>query len=288
MLSLISLQEYLRFKARQQHEVISSSPFTLFFHATDASSESNYAIPDASESSEFQNSLMRLQTIFTERIRKPCLQFLEEVFSHLVPVLRSSGWTKVEQSQVMICTSETYRSAPEVLGLAITTLSSKSSIEEICEGLDTNALGFDPKAERATTHEAAEFRQNLILSRAFTARLQEKPVGAGMFTDIYEGLTELVGITTLEPFRRRGIATALTAYITQIAFQQGATCVFLIAVNEQAGRVYERVGFLPCATLAVYETPVSTSDFVYSKTARNGDYHDMGDLSQRAAGTLPG
>ena len=159
----------------------------------------------------------------------------------------------------MICTPETYRPTPDVLGLVISTLSHESSVEEICERLDTNALGFDPQAERATTQEAEKFRQELILSRAFTARLDEQPVGAGMFTEIHEGLTELVGITTLKRFRRRGIAATLTAYMTQIAVRQGATLTFLIASDEQAGRVYERVGFRPFATLMTYELSASTS-----------------------------
>jgi predicted GNAT family acetyltransferase len=97
------------------------------------------------------------------------------------------------------------------------------------------------------------FRQSLILSRAFLARLHGQPVAAGMFTEIHGELTELVGITTLESFRRRGIASALTAYMTRIAFQQGATQVFLIAANAQAGRVYECVGFRALATQVVYE-----------------------------------
>jgi predicted GNAT family acetyltransferase len=167
---------------------------------------------------------------------------------------------KVEQSQVMICTPETYRSAPDVSGLAIITLSHESRVEEIWEGLDTNILGFDPQAQRATLQEAEEFRQGLMLSRAFTARLHEQPVGAGMFTDIQEGLTELVGITTLSPFRRRGIAAALTASMTHRAFRQGAILVFLIAANEQAGRIYEHVGFRPHATRVVYEVSVSSEE----------------------------
>ena len=259
MLSLISLQDYLCFKARQRHEVVSSPPFTLFFDATDSSTESNYAIPDASGSSDLRGGLPRLQTIFTGHARKPCLQFIEEVFPYLATVLRASGWSQQERSQIMICTPETYRPTPDVLGLVISTLSHESSVEEICEGLDTNALGFDPLAERATTQEAEKFRQELILSRAFTARLDEQPVGAGMFTEIHEGLTELVGITTLERFRRRGIAVTLTAYMTQIAVRQGATLTFLIAADEQAGRVYERVGFRPFATLMTYELSASTS-----------------------------
>jgi GNAT superfamily N-acetyltransferase len=232
MLSLLSLQEYLRFKARQHHEVVSLPPFLLLFHPTDASSESNYALPNASESHDAQDNLSSLQRLFTERARQPCLQFIEEAFPHLGPSLHASGWSNIERSAVMMCTPETYRPAPEIVELAIMTLSHESSVEEIREGLDTNALGFDPHAERATFHEAEEFRHSLLLSRAFTARLSEQPVAAGMFTEIHEGVTELVGITTLEPFRRRGIAAALTAHMTQYAFQQGATLVFLIAAKE--------------------------------------------------------
>jgi predicted GNAT family acetyltransferase len=253
MFSLTSLQEYLRFKAHQHHEAVSSPPFTLFFHTTDPGEDANYAIPDTSESSDLPDSLTRLQTIFTKRNRKPCLTFIKEVFPHLAPILHSSGWSKVGQSQVMICTPKTYQPAPNVSGLAITTLSYQSSMEEVREGLDTNALGFDPQAQRATVKETEEFRQNLVLSRAFTARFQEQTVAAGMFTEIHDELTELVGITTLEAFRRRGIAAALTASMMHTAFQAGATQVFLIAANEQAGRIYERVGFHSYATHVVYK-----------------------------------
>jgi predicted GNAT family acetyltransferase len=250
---LISLQKYLRFKASQHHEAIFLSPFIAYFHSTDPSENANYALPNISGNSHLPEDLVRLQAMFKEHDRKPRLEFIEEAFLHLPPALRSAGWSKVEQSQVMICVPETYRPAPEVLGLAITTLSHESGMEEILEGLDTNILGFDPQAERATLQDAEEFRQSLILSRAFTARLYDQPVAAGMFTEIHEGLTELVGITTLQPFRRRGIAAVLTAYMTLVAFQQGAIQVFLIAANAQAGRIYERVGFLPHATQVVYE-----------------------------------
>jgi hypothetical protein len=80
MLSLINLQEYLRFKARQHHEVVSAPPFTLFFHTTDGSSDANYALPDESKSSNLQDSLRRLQTIFTERAQSPIFSSLKKSF----------------------------------------------------------------------------------------------------------------------------------------------------------------------------------------------------------------
>jgi predicted GNAT family acetyltransferase len=73
-----------------------------------------------------------------------------------------------------------------------------------------------------------------------------------MFEVIHEGITELVGITTLAPFRRRGIATFLTAFATHTAFTQGAKATFLVPENEQAGRVYERVGYHLHGNIGVY------------------------------------
>ncbi len=49
----------------------------------------------------------------------------------------------------------------------------------------------------------------------------------------------------------------MTAFLTQEAFRQGATRAFLLA-GKQASRVYERVGFLPSATLMVYEASPSS------------------------------
>ena len=64
---------------------------------------------------------------------------------------------------------------------------------------------------------------------------------------------ELVGITTLSAFRGRGIGMQVTAYLAQQAFLQGADLVFLDAVDEQAVRVYQRVGFQPYTHLLTYQ-----------------------------------
>jgi predicted GNAT family acetyltransferase len=256
MLSLTRLQEYLHFNARQHLEAISSPPFTLFLHPTDPGSEINYALPNTSESNgDLQESLTHLQTIFAEHDRRPTLRFIAEIFPQFLSPLASSGWFERERLQIMICTPATFRSAPAVFGLSIITLSHESSLQEIREGLDANVLGFDPQAQRATEEDAKTFREQLIASRAFTAYLHDQPVGAGMFTHIHEGCTELVGITTLSAFRRRGVGTSLTASMTQSAFTQGVALVFLIAANEQASHVYERVGFRPAATLLEYGYP---------------------------------
>lgn len=143
----------------------------------------------------------------------------------------------------MLCTPETLRPPPVIPGLTLLALSSTSPFEEVEAGWNLNALGFDPAAAPGTPEEVEAFRRGLVTSRAFIARLNGQGVGAGMFDEIHDGVTELTGITTLMPYRGRGIAAALTAGAAQNAFAQGVQLAFLVADNEQAGRVYERIGF---------------------------------------------
>jgi GNAT superfamily N-acetyltransferase len=258
MPALSQVQDYLRQLARQLHVVVPCPPLcTAFFHITDTDAESSYAIPDVPSgtppsSDDLQSSLRILQTECAARKRSPRLQFIEDLFIDLLPLLRTTGWVEQERSPLMIWSPSSARPAPPVPGLRIATLSADSTLDDIREGLDTNTAGFDLPIQPASAEEAEGFREGLIRSRAFTAYLGSQPVGAGMFTPISdEGVTELVGITTLPPYRRRGIAAALTAHMTEQALAHGARVVFLTAASEQAGRVYERVGFRFEATKVV-------------------------------------
>jgi ribosomal protein S18 acetylase RimI-like enzyme len=132
---------------------------------------------------------------------------------------------------------------PAIPHLQFVMLTSESPLDLVKEGWNTNAEGFD-ETERATDEIAEAFRATLVSARAFTAKLHGVPAGAGMFTEIVDGVTELAGITTLPPYRGRGIAAALTTHMSQVAFAQGAEIVTLLVDNPAARRVYERVGFV--------------------------------------------
>lgn len=259
MPALSQVQDYLRQLAREHHAAVPCPPLcTAFFHISDSDAESNYAIPDPPagafpSSHDLKASLRTLRAECAHRNRPPRLQFIEDLFVDLPLLLRSTGWAEQERSPLMIWSSARSRLAPPVPGLSIVTLSADSTLDEIREGLDMNTAGFGLSIPPASAEEAEGFRQGLIRSRAFTAHLGPQPVGAGMFTRVSdEGVTELVGITTLAPFRRRGIAASLTAYMTDQALAHGAKTVFLTAANAPAGRVYERVGFRFEATKVVY------------------------------------
>jgi ribosomal protein S18 acetylase RimI-like enzyme len=259
VIAIDRLQSYIRHVAEQEREAVSVPPFTIFFHPNDDRIFFNYAVPDMPVGGDLGVPLGHLRAAFVARDRRPRFEFIEEYAPQLTSSLRVAGFAEESRLRLMVCTPETYRAAPHVAGLMISIQDSRTPLDEIRLGLDTNARGFDPGAMPTAEAEAIAYRQSLISSRAFLAYLGSQPAGAGMFTPPLDGLTELVGITTLGEFRRRGIAAELTACAVQTAFQQGADAAFLSAADQRAGRVYERVGFQPFAIMLAYIGETSSS-----------------------------
>ena len=70
-------------------------------------------------------------------------------------------------------------------------------------------------------------------------------VGGALAVAPAVGLSEVTGIAVREPYRRRGIAGALTALVTRRVFEAGADGAWLEASGDDSWRVYERVGYAP-------------------------------------------
>jgi GNAT superfamily N-acetyltransferase len=153
------------------------------------------------------------------------------------------------RTQILACVPASFQPAPPLVGLDYVVLTQHSPLATIQEGLDTNARGFDPTAAAATLPEAEAFRKGLVTNCAFTARLNNQPVAAGMFTPPFHGIVEVVGVTTLSAYRRRGIGAALTSEIVQVAFSYGVDTAILSTDNPEAYRIYTRIGFAPVAWL---------------------------------------
>jgi predicted GNAT family acetyltransferase len=81
------------------------------------------------------------------------------------------------------------------------------------------------------------------------ARSGSQAVAAGVWTRVIYGVSELAGIATAEPWRRRGLAGAITATLARDAFTAGASLCVLSPGDEGALRVYERAGFRRMATM---------------------------------------
>jgi predicted GNAT family acetyltransferase len=62
----------------------------------------------------------------------------------------------------------------------------------------------------------------------------------------------LAGVAVLEAARRRGIAAAMSAWLLERGFADGARLAHLHADTDTAARVYSRLGFAPAGELDIY------------------------------------
>ena len=71
------------------------------------------------------------------------------------------------------------------------------------------------------------------------------PVGSGLFPPPRASLSELAAVGTREEFRGRGVATAVTSLLVRCARDNGIKFLWLTPEDDQAERIYGRVGFVP-------------------------------------------
>jgi ribosomal protein S18 acetylase RimI-like enzyme len=245
------VQMYLRRQARRGRIAQALAAFTVYMPATDEAADAPHAIPRHLRRTVRDADLDELHATFGRQSARPRVEFLAGLYPDLPERLASVGYQESRRQSVLLARPHDIPSSPLPAHAEVITISRASSLEEVRENMDTNALGFDVPAG-ATEGQAEAFRAELLTSRAFTLRAHGRPVTAGMFESIMGGITELMGIATLPQYRRQGFAAYLTTAMAQSAFIHGATLVFLCAVSEEAGRVYQRVGFRPCGLLVEY------------------------------------
>lgn len=245
------IQAYLRRQAARGHGTQALAAFTVYTPAKDDAADEAYAIPRRLARPIRDADLDEFHAAFQRRDARPQVEFLADLFPDLSARLRSAGYQERQREPVLVARPHDLPHSPAPLDTETIILTRASSLEDVRENLDTNALGFEEPAS-ATEGQAKAFRAGLVRSRAFTLRVHGRAVAAGMFEAIRGGVTELMGITTLPEYRRRGFAAYLTVTMAESAFAHGATLVFLCAASEEAGRVYQRIGFRPCASLVKY------------------------------------
>jgi predicted GNAT family acetyltransferase len=230
-----------------------AGPFTVLLHPTNDAIEDNEALPHTQEIGAPDSWHEPLRAAFVSHGRVPAIHWIDEYSPQLAAMLQAIGFVEHRREALLVCSQESLGEPAPMHDLTFVAITDTSPLAEARANLDANAAGFDPVATQPTTDEqAARFRATLTRARAFTARLHGLPVGAGMYTAPAAGVTELAGITTLEPYRGRGIAKALTAHMASAAFADGCDLVFLCTANSVARRAYERAGFQPAGDVLTF------------------------------------
>jgi ribosomal protein S18 acetylase RimI-like enzyme len=254
MIDVARLQAYLRHSATRQYETLSVPPFTLFFHPHDPFPAFSYAIPDGPVSELGAKTRQRLRAAFDARGRKARFEFLEPFAPALPALLEEVGFVRETRQPFLVCTAENYRPLHPAPELNVVVLDLTSPWTDFSLFLTAQRRGFDPTYRgQATRVEAEHFRQMLGQGFALLARYDDSPAAVALVTEAHGGVAELTGIATLQPYRRRGFATRLTARALQLAFAGQVEIACLTAEDHAASRLYQRIGFMPVATMLSYK-----------------------------------
>ncbi len=252
------IQAYFREAARRQLEAVEIPPFTLFFHPVDARPWLNYAVPEAPCGDGLDRILPRLEAAFRGRRRAPRFEFLDAFAPALAPSLRAAGYTHEGHPRAMTLAPEDLRTprVPPGLTLRFVGPVGPAAMARRFLAFQRSLFGLGGPAG-VTQTDADVFLAGLGEGRALLARLDGHVVATGMFTHPLAGLSEVVGVATLEAFRRRGIGAAVTHAAAAAAFARGASAVLLSAADARAARMYARLGFNDAGALAVLSRPAT-------------------------------
>ncbi|WP_305790119.1 GNAT family N-acetyltransferase [Symbioplanes lichenis] len=177
---------------------------------------------------------------FREAGRRPRLEYVVSTAPGLEKLLLEQGFTVEEEHDYLICTPG-----------ALTTPSTPAGFElrepddyVAMAAAQVESFGDDPSA--VTAEDGARLRRvHTNGGVTLVATAGGVVAGAGQAVAPHDGVSEVAGIAVREPFRRRGLAGALTAAITARLFAGAGDLAWLEASGPGAGRVYERIGYRP-------------------------------------------
>ncbi|RKR90420.1 putative GNAT family acetyltransferase [Micromonospora pisi] len=223
-------------------ETVDAGPFVIGWDPTSDSRFISYATPRP-DAVITPDDVTALVAAFRNINRVPRLEYVTSCAPDLEKHLLDAGFTIEARHQYLVCSPDTLTVPVTPAGFGII---EPTSDEERAGGLAAQNEAFGGELT-ATPADVARVRRTqerggvVLVARADDGTY----VGGGQASPPGAGLSEVAGIGVRETFRRRGVAGALTAAITELAFTRGIEAAWLEAGGEDSWRVYERIGYVP-------------------------------------------
>lgn len=227
---------------RARPKALEIGPFVAGLDPDTASPYINYAspVPGAPITAADVDALVGA---FAEAGRKPRLEYVINCAPELENLLLAAGFTVEVRHRYLICTPRSVTAQPVPEGLILAEPTTDPDRAALAAAAN-EAFGAAPEASGP---DIARVRRNQdrggVALAAFTAA--GECAGAGQALPPSDRLSEVGGIGVRPPFRRRGLAAAITAEVTRRIFDRGVEFAWLEADGDDSWRVYERVGYVP-------------------------------------------
>ena len=236
---LPAIHAYLRASVSGSRDTEQIGPFLASFSRRSSNPFLSYAIPDDGATPTIDD-VDALVGLYRRRDRRPRLEYIPVLAPAVEQALRSGGF--VPEGRLVLMEPLHGVLAPALPdGIELVRPASPEELRgaRTAQGLAYGEAGDPSDEDVDSLARTLRSGGGAILARTHDAQ----PVGAGECTPVIDGVSEITSIGVVEDWRRRGIAAAICAALSDLVRELGATSPFLMA-NEAESRVYARVGFM--------------------------------------------
>ncbi|MBM0259351.1 GNAT family N-acetyltransferase [Micromonospora sp. 4G55] len=217
-------------------------PFVIGVDPTTTSPHINYATPRPGTAITAAD-VTALVAAFRAAGRRPRLEYIVSCAPGLEALLIAAGFVVEARHTYLLCVPGTLQTPPTP------------------DHLELREPGTDSQRAALISAQNEAFGGDRVASAADVARLRRLQAaggvtvmaatddgtcaGGGGAVPPTGAVSEVAGIAVRSPYRRQGLAGAITAAITRRLFTTGVEIAWLEASGEKSWRVYERVGYRP-------------------------------------------
>jgi ribosomal protein S18 acetylase RimI-like enzyme len=239
------LHEFFERKQRDpEASTISMGPFRAVITPAEEGAESVAWItlvdPEPDEDGAV-HALSRLRDAFHRHTMDVEVEYDDTAFPQAARWFVEAGMLLVERNPLMAVRPQTFKpfSSRHVALTRLRQHAKQVELEAFQRIRWTNGgdLARDPQPVERLAHDLKAATSVYLL-----AWIDWEPVGTGV-SHLTGDAAEIVGVVTRRDRRRRGVAATVTTELVRRHFERGGDFVFLDAANEEAARVYERLGF---------------------------------------------
>ncbi|WP_410608513.1 GNAT family N-acetyltransferase [Amycolatopsis sp. lyj-109] len=238
-----AIQTYVRTTAPRGRETERIGPFLATYSPGTAHPMLNYAIPDDG-ARPTAAEIDALTAAYRRRDLLPRLEYFTDVAPDLEKLLVEAGYELERRVALMTCTPAGFVDHPAPGGYAIREPESDEDYRRM-RSTQNRAYGEPAEVTEEETERAKQSKAAGVVSALVEDLSTGEVVGGGVALEIVDGTTEVAGIGVLDTHRGRGLAAAITAFLTRDAHAKGAHTAFLTPGDAEIGRIYTRVGYRP-------------------------------------------
>ncbi len=178
------------------------------------------------------------------------IEYNEAVFPKVGAWLETAGLKLAETNPLMACRPDAFKPfvAAEVHLTQLRATATAAELEAFQQIRWTDGGEVDRPVPPIDPLRVA---LGVTTSVFLLAWLDWEAAGTGV-SHALKGAAEVVGVVTKKQHRRRGVAATITSELVRRHFDGGGDFVFLDAANEEAARIYERLGFSRFGANVVY------------------------------------